>query len=449
VSTGVDNRWFERAFASIQDGIGLRPFVEKLDGARHGFTKQLDEQYGDPYYSRLVYLKASNYLLARLHHERRHLRLTARPVTLMHDPSNSCQLHCPGCVHTDNEAFKRAIDWPSGVMHPEAYARVWREHAPFALGGVLYNYGEPLLNKRLGEFIRTAKSYGLAVWLSSNLSLRCDLEAFVQASPDRIVVGLDGTTQESYSKFRRGGDIDLVLENLRALVETKRRLGTNRPIIVWRFLTFEHNVHEVGDAIRMARKIGVDQISISAPFDVSADAPEVRVAHSRRQGHHRIVPSRERAPALSSLLEPRPEVEELYEEGWMSRLVEDTGEPHSPADTSTCTWLYYNLTTDARGRVLPCCMAPGSARRLVFGSIDDTKSPVFNADDFVSARESFADRAAHDARDLEAPTYCAACSQQPSLTYGTSAGLKSLLELDPDRVVIGRKAQQRKIKQWP
>src|SRR5687768_13314588 len=87
-----------------------------MDELRDTFHEVVADCYGDPYFAKLLYLKVTNYAIARYHHLRCDVRLTSRPVTLMLDPSNSCQLACPGCVHSTNWPFTNGLLWPAGVI---------------------------------------------------------------------------------------------------------------------------------------------------------------------------------------------------------------------------------------------------------------------------------------------------------------------------------------------
>ncbi len=53
---------------------------------------------------------------------------------------------------------------------------------------------------------------------------------------------------------------------MRKLVDARKRHGTNVPHLLWKYLTFEHNEHEVDLAIRTAEELGVDQICIATPI---------------------------------------------------------------------------------------------------------------------------------------------------------------------------------------
>ena len=58
-------------------------------------------------------------------------------------------------------------------------------------------------------------------------------EAVVRSGLDTMIVSLDGVTQDVYEQYRVAGRLDRVLDNLRLLVETKRRLGVETPYLEW------------------------------------------------------------------------------------------------------------------------------------------------------------------------------------------------------------------------
>jgi MoaA/NifB/PqqE/SkfB family radical SAM enzyme len=418
-------------------------FLAALDATREHLHEALCDRYGDPYFAKLLWLKASNFLVASYHRAARHLHLVSRPVTLMLDPSNACQLSCPGCVHSSNEQFTARMLWPPGVMRPETFDALLGEIGPFSLQAVLYNYGEPLLNKWLPEFVEAAHGYGMKTQLSTNLSVRFDIERFVEAGPDYVVLSIDGASQESYGRFRKNGNLELVLDNLRKVVAAKRRRGTSRPLLVWRFLTFEHNVHEVDEALRLAGEIGVDVFLVGTPFDVSIDDPGVRVATSEKRGRHELRPAPAQPdPPFRALLRRHPLVEQRFTEGWEALAAGHPEEPARPGG-GTCTWLYFSESVDALGRVMPCCIAPSTRKRLVFGDLAGGAVAAWNGEDYRLSRLAFADREAFRATPRSQPDspWCAVCPRQPALTYDPQNGAHELTLLDPAGVLTGGDAR--------
>lgn len=430
--------WFEEA-------VPVDEFLGGMDGLRNTLFDLFMSNYGDAYYAKLLYLKVSNYLVARYHYDRRHVHLASRPVTVMMDPSNACPLKCPGCVHSSNKYFVRNLRWPSGTMRTRAFEQLLSAHGPFALNTVLYNYGEPLLNKKLPGFIRTAHGYGMTTTLSTNLSIPFDIEGFVRSEPEHVVLSIDGVTQETYGRFRKRGRLDLVMKNVRELIHAKQRLGLKHPVLVWKFLVFAHNAHEVEDAVELARSTGVDRIWLQRPFDVSNDDPEVQLTEFKdRIIEFSDVKPNERDPErILNKLVRHDAVERFFDEGWLQRLSKPGFEEPDYGEGSSCAWLYYSVTADATGRVMPCCMSPSSLKHLIYGSLDEPQGNWLSAPAFAASRASFADREAFEQAanefDSFSQPHCVQCPKPLKMTFDTNAGIANLRNLDHKSVLLGHK----------
>ena len=85
-------------------------------------------------------------------------------------------------------------------------------------------------------------------------------EAVVRSGLDTMIISIDGVTQEVYEQYRVAGRLDRVLDNLRLLVETKRRLGVATPYLEWQFIVMRQNEHQVEAARALAGELGVDGI---------------------------------------------------------------------------------------------------------------------------------------------------------------------------------------------
>jgi hypothetical protein len=61
-----------------------------------------------------------------------------------------------------------------------------------------------------------------------------------------------------YEKYRKGGDINKVLENIDKVNRLKLALNSPRPVLTWQFIVFGHNEHELPRAREMALERGMD-----------------------------------------------------------------------------------------------------------------------------------------------------------------------------------------------
>jgi MoaA/NifB/PqqE/SkfB family radical SAM enzyme len=375
----------DRELRSCGDNCALPSVIE---GAKSELYGTLSSRF-DPILAKALALKLTNVCLAGYHFRARHTGVHSRPIGLVVDPSNTCRLACPGCVHSERSEALKVFDWPNGTLSEERFSSLLRVYGPYAIGVYFCNYGEPLLNLRTPGMIRASKLYLAWTALSTSLSVqRFDADAYVESGLDFMVLSIDGATQPVYERFRRNGSLELVLANVRRIVEAKRRLRRKTPVLSWNFLAFEHNEHEIPAASRMARCLGVDQFRIVDPFDVSWDNPGIRAAESVKARVRRL-----RWSALANLPENwNPFPESLEAEA----IVRAFDEPLCPSGVGeaasgqghTCHWLYKNLVMDAMGRVLPCCGAPRPDADLVFARFDGS-GDCFNSDKYRSARAFF------------------------------------------------------------
>jgi MoaA/NifB/PqqE/SkfB family radical SAM enzyme len=381
----------------LQQCRSISAAVETLNRAKPELCARLRTRFPSPLAEALT-LKVLNLFLARYHFRARSASLLSRPFGLVVDPSNVCQLACPGCVHSTGSEASQLFDWPNGTLSENRLSALLKRYGPYAIGTLFYNYGEPLLNLNTPKLIRMAKSWLMGTAISTTLSVRkFDPEAYVESGLDFMGLSIDGATQPVYQRFRRNGDLQLVLDNLRKLVEAKRRLGKRYPVLAWNFLAFEHNAHEIPLAARMARRLGVNLFRVVQPFDVSWDDAEIRPAALKagdfgvRKMDWLSWMNQSKKTHQSTNWNPFPHsvdghaILEAYENPWK----EQTGDDSPPSPGHTCHWLYKNIVMDATGRITPCCGAPRPDINLVFGAFDGNGDDPFDSEKYRQARAWF------------------------------------------------------------
>ena len=187
------------------------------------------------------------------------------PGALMYYPSkvsietgNICNLFCPLCP-TNDEAQKAV---PKGLMSIEDFRVIFDKIRPFVKTLDLFSWGEPFLNKDIGKMIAYAKERKPAVriFVDSNLNVLSEehADAVVRHGLDVLKVSCDGLTQRVYEKYRVGGDIKRVMENMRRLLRKKEDLGSDKPRMIWKYLVFRHNQSEVEQARQTALGMGME-----------------------------------------------------------------------------------------------------------------------------------------------------------------------------------------------
>jgi radical SAM protein with 4Fe4S-binding SPASM domain len=199
---------------------------------------------------RKAYNVAMEWLAPRL----RLVRLPYAPTKITVESGNVCNLRCPLCPtgQGDKSAQK-------GMMPFETFEKLMDQAGRDLITIRLYNWGEPLLNKDLVRMCELAYQRRVSVKLSSHLNdLTPELaEGLLRAKVKKIYISADGATPESYAIYRRGGDFEKVMDNIRMLVAKKAELRATFTRVIWLFHVFRHNEHEVEIARKLAGELGV------------------------------------------------------------------------------------------------------------------------------------------------------------------------------------------------
>lgn len=129
-----------------------------------------------------------------------------------------------------------------------------------------YFQGEPYLNQQFTEMVKLANKKNMYTASSTNAHYLTveNAEKTIESGLDRLIISIDGTNQETYAKYRIGGKLDKVLEGTRNLMEAKKRLSSSTPHVIWQFIVFSHNEHQLPEIRKMAEEYGVDELAIKS-----------------------------------------------------------------------------------------------------------------------------------------------------------------------------------------
>jgi len=146
-------------------------------------------------------------------------------------------------------------------MSLDDYRIILDKISPYAKYIGFFNYGEPFLNKHILEMVSLANKHGIKTEIHSNFNPIVFDENYaaklIKSGLSKICASIDGVCQESYSKYRVGGNYEIAMQNLTQLIQTKKKLKSNTPEIAWGFLINRFNENEVDIAKRIASDIGV------------------------------------------------------------------------------------------------------------------------------------------------------------------------------------------------
>ncbi len=83
-------------------------------------------------------------------------------------------------------------------------------------------------------------------------------EILVKYKFKHLTISIDGATPETYAIYRRGGDYNKVIENIKKIQKYKKIYNSEYPELEWQFIVFGHNEHEIELAKDNAKKLNME-----------------------------------------------------------------------------------------------------------------------------------------------------------------------------------------------
>lgn len=178
-------------------------------------------------------------------------KLDSYPFVAIVEPTNACNLRCPYCA-TGSGKF----DMPPASLSLNDFKAIVDRLGAYLYLIPLFIGGEPFLNKETLSMVRYARDRKIASLIHTNFNITMDSDMacqIVNSGLTYLSVSVDGATQDSFRKYRKGGDLNLVLRNIDLLNDAKQKLNSKEPVMIWQYLLFKHNEHELMQAGEMAR----------------------------------------------------------------------------------------------------------------------------------------------------------------------------------------------------
>lgn len=126
----------------------------------------------------------------------------------------------------------------------------------------LSNYGEIFLNPELSAIMREAFDRDVRLYADNGVNLNrvneCLLEDLVRFKFQSMACSIDGASCETYRVYRVGGNFETVIENIKTINRLKEKHRSKYPYLLWQFVVFGHNEHEIPTARKLARELGMD-----------------------------------------------------------------------------------------------------------------------------------------------------------------------------------------------
>lgn len=179
------------------------------------------------------------------------------PISMAIEPTTSCNLRCPECP-----SGLRQFTRPIGMLEPAFFKKTIDEVYKELIYLTFYFQGEPYLNPNFLDMVRYASDKGIYTSTSTNAHYLNKEQAkkTVESKLDRLIISIDGTTQETYEQYRIGGTLQKVIDGTKNIIEAKKDLNSKTPHIVFQFLVVKPNEHQLEDVKKLADELGVDEV---------------------------------------------------------------------------------------------------------------------------------------------------------------------------------------------
>jgi radical SAM protein with 4Fe4S-binding SPASM domain len=179
------------------------------------------------------------------------------PISLTIEPTTACNLGCPECP-SGLKQFSR----PEGNLKNPFYESIINQVEKHVFYLNFYFQGEPFINPNFLDMVAYANSKKIYTATSTNAHFLTDEVAkkTIQSGLDRLIISIDGITQEVYENYRVHGKLEKVLDGTKNILKWKKELQSKTPYVIFQFLVVKPNEHQIEDAKKLANELGVDEI---------------------------------------------------------------------------------------------------------------------------------------------------------------------------------------------
>ncbi len=182
-----------------------------------------------------------------------------KPFNISIEPTTECNLACPECP-SGLKSFSR----PTGKINVAFFDRFLNETAKNLIYLYFYFQGEPYLHPKFLEMVKKAKQKKIYTVTSTNAHFLTERKAneTIESGLDRILVSVDGTTQEVYENYRKNGSLEKAKKGIENLVQAKKDMNSKTPYIILQFLVVKPNEHQIEEIKTLGKTLGVDKVAL-------------------------------------------------------------------------------------------------------------------------------------------------------------------------------------------
>lgn len=180
-----------------------------------------------------------------------------QPVSLSIEPTTACNLRCPECP-SGLRSFTRA----TGNLKQDFFRKLIGQANKDLMSLTFYFQGEPYINPHFLEMVQYAHENDIYTVTSTNGHFLDEenCRKTISSGLDRLIVSVDGASQEVYENYRKGGQLSTVLEGIQQLVDCKKKMKSRHPFIILQCLVVKPNEHQIEQIKKLGKDLGVDEV---------------------------------------------------------------------------------------------------------------------------------------------------------------------------------------------
>ncbi len=293
-------------------------------------------------------------------------KISALPFTVSIEPTTHCNLRCPECP-----SGRRSFSRDTGTIDRQFFMRMIDELESHLIYLYLYFQGEPYLHPQFSELVRYAAEKNIYTVTSTNAHYLDDEQArtTVESGLSRIIISMDGTTQQSYEQYRIGGRLDKVLDGAANLVKWKKKLKSRTPHIIFQMVLFNHNEHEITRLCELAKEVGADEVLLKTAQVYDPGNSSVRLPENEKYSRYSLT--------------PYPSPKERGEGAGLLNLQHPT---LKNTLLNHCWKLWHSSVITWDGKVVPCCFDKDASH--VMGDLKKrTFREIWNSEPYLDFRQ--------------------------------------------------------------
>lgn len=214
------------------------------------------------------------------------LELTPVPLHVDIELTNNCDVRCVMC---ERKFMRRKF----GMMSMALFKRIVDDCENSGVESVKLNlWGESLLHKKLLDMVQYAKENSSLILQFNTNANRLTGEisrGLVTAGLDKLAISVDGVSEETYRKVRKGGSLKRVTDNIEALLDIKKASTSVLPVVTLQIIAMTETKHEI-DTFVETWQDKVDCVSVTNVFTTDKSHNEIGKLSLRRESPKKLKP---------------------------------------------------------------------------------------------------------------------------------------------------------------